>query len=393
VDVSSSETTEPFYAFVACLLTWAGCSVAATSPCCWFSRGLGLRILAIVIYFFAFGCAGNVCTLAWYMESQKVLYQIHGTIAFFLVMALVVNMLLESFTICFCRNLKSKKEYPLYRECCACSIGMCTTKYRPGFRYTIYAPGDFEMLPQSRYVMSSACISTSDRPRLEHWCNTFGRNITCNGCFGNYCRDPLGKKSKTDRTWKEPSAEVQAQQLSMIRNHAMKQRHMAGGATGAGGTPNDPAGTMARFGPRQRQDPNITAYANWDPNQHNQMDAYADYTSRHHDPRERSINDRYDDTIRAIQSGVIPSAEQTPMERRQYNTNSRDQADIARTESYFTHQAARTAQRPSGTGSNADLAAEASEYNMPEQEYRHIRAQSMQTLEGAQNRTNAVAGM
>ena len=132
---------------------------------------------------------------------------------------------------------------------------------------------------------------SSDRPRLEHWCNTFGRNITCNGCFGNYCRDPLGKKSKTDRTWKEPSAEVwagglqglarrwgcigagvlcmgagalcgpvfsglrdlrgdtaqcrgqgveygpslqvQAQQLSMIRNHAMKQRHMAGGATGA----------------------------------------------------------------------------------------------------------------------------------------------------------------
>ena len=65
---------------------------------------------------------------------------------------------------------------------------------------------------------------------------------------------------------------------------------------------------MARFGPRQRQDPNITAYANWDPNQHNQMDAYADYTSRHHDPRERSINDRYDDTISAIQSGVIPSA-------------------------------------------------------------------------------------
>ena len=90
-----------------------------------------------------------------------------------------------------------------------------------------------------------------------------------------------------------------------IRAAAMKQRAIGGGATGAGGAVGDVGGTRARFGPQRREAGAVSAYQGWDAEEHLGLDAYADYTQRHHDPRERSINDRHTDNVRNIQSGAV----------------------------------------------------------------------------------------
>lgn len=174
-------------------------------------RNLGIRVAATIIYIFAALFSCNTALLAYLgISSLSVYYIVQGAIGFAHGVSCIMNAVVEVMAICFCRKKSQRIEYPLFNEFCGWSLEAFTTPFKPVYRYMIYDANDFEMLPHSRHVMVSSQIDTRSRPRPEHWCNTMGRNITCNGCLGNYCRNPLARKSKKDRSWQVPNKQVAA---------------------------------------------------------------------------------------------------------------------------------------------------------------------------------------
>jgi len=308
-------------------------------------------------------------------------FDLAGYIAIVQGLTCLANAAVELMTVGYCSRREQIIDYPCYHECCW-TIGFddCSERYRMQYKYTLYQKRDLELIPQSLRVKSSVGVDTRSRPRPEHWCNLFCRNISCGGCGGRCAVDATGRLHRLDTSGDRPTPEQKRVQEELFHRQELEQRalylrqqpgrHALRDSISEAGMVSLPSG-----GGGQRQG---SAYESWSTEDRDGVTPYEDFTQRPQDPRVRnSINDPHDYSLSAIQHGAVPIAQQTPLERR------RSQKEGLSAPGSYSSDGASTSSASRAPRPTPEMHEEAGQLGMDVADYMAMRGEMQREMAGS----------